>query len=162
MIIFRKLLIKSVTLLLTLPLLGLVPAYASEVTGTLISGIDASSSQVEGSLGGTVSGVSSVSGSVSGGSGGGGGSRGSGGGSSNGGSHSGTVLGSSTGGGVGGGNGSPSGSVLGASTAEGIPSFPNAGLGPENTPTSENIISWIIIGITATALSVYRSVKRSS
>lgn len=114
-------------LLLSMLLLGISVASASEVTGTLSSGIGgttgSSSSQASGTLGSDVGGGGgSLGGTVTDGS----GSNGGGGGSSSGG-------GNSSGNSSGGGRNQSGGSVLGASDTQGVssPSFPNAGYRPD-------------------------------
>jgi hypothetical protein len=125
-------------LIATILLLTCGTAYASEVTGSLSSGMVLSSggSTVSGTLGGSTESGSTVSGTVSGGS-------------SGGGSGSGSITGSVTGGSTGGGGGgivseplsagssngivavaTPSGSVLGASTD--IPNYSSLTDGSES------------------------------
>lgn len=104
--------------------LGSISVYASEVTGTLSSGISAGS-QVSGTIGGTNGSGSTVSGTLGGNSGN-------------------TLSGTVSGGGGGGGSsgGGQQGQVLGASTE--VPGLPNTGAIPFDTTTSLNLIFAVV------------------
>ncbi len=94
----------TITTLLSLLVIGSVAAGASEITGTLSSGVSGGGS-TSGSIGGSVSGGSTIGGTVTGG-------------------------GSSGGGGGGSGFAAPQGQVLGAATVADpgtYPSFPSTG-----------------------------------